>query len=448
MKYKYYNIKKILIINKGINKIIMSNNKSYKTQITIIGILFAVFGFITWLNGILIPFLKKSCELSDMQAYLVTTAFFAAYFFLALPSSWILSKLGTKNGMVVGLLTMTIGCLIFAYAGGQRSFTMFLSALFVLGMGLALLQTAANPYVSLIGPIESAATRISIMGICNKLAGILANLLLGSILLKNSDALQAQIDSTTDIAVKTQLLNDLSSRVQTPYIIMAIFLGIIAFIIKKSSLPDIKEQAGDEEGETELSRNKTSIYQFPHVWLGALAIFMYVGLEVMAGDLITIYGKNLGFTTDTSKFFSAFGLGGLLVGYVVCIAIVPKFISQEKYLTVSAVLGMLLTIGAYLATDKLAVGLLAALGFANAIMWPAIFPLGIRDVGGRFSNIASALLIMGIVGGAIIPPFYGWLYENNVMGLDFRSAFMLVTFICYIYVLWFGLRGHKVGFNK
>jgi MFS transporter, FHS family, L-fucose permease len=426
-----------------------NNSNGYMYQITIIGILFAVFGFVTWLNGILIPFLKKSCELTDQQAYYVATAFFAAYFFLALPSSWILGKLGTKNGMTLGLVIMALGCLVFVSAAGSRSYPIFLTGLFIVGMGLALLQTASNPYVSIIGPIESAATRISIMGICNKFAGIVANLVFGTILLGNADAIQKQIDGATDPSVKSQLLNDLASRVTTPYLILAGFLAVVAVVIYRSSLPDIREQASDDDtGDTALSRGKTSVFQFPHVLLGALAIFMYVGAEVMAGDLITIYGKNLGFDEDTSKFFAVFGLIGLLVGYATSIVLIPKYVKQETWLTVSAILGIILTFATYLTTGSIAVGCLASMGFANAVMWPAIFPLGIRDIG-RFTNTGSALLIMGIVGGALIPPFYGWLYrEGNPFGFKFDSAFLAVMLVCYIYILWFGLRGHKAGFPK
>ncbi len=421
-------------------------SSTYVYQISIIGMLFAVFGFITWLNGILIPFLKKSCELTDQQSFLVATAFFAAYFFLALPSSWILQKIGTKYGMSTGLIIMAIGCTVFIPAADARSFSMFLTGLFIQGMGLALLQTASNPYLSVIGPIESAASRISIMGICNKFAGIAANLLLGAVLLKNVDAIQAQIDTTPDLAVKTSLLNELSSRVVTPYSIMALFLLVVALVIQRSSLPDISEQVS-EDGDTDLSRNKKSIMEFPHVWLGALAIFAYVGVEVMAGDLITVYGKNLGFDTDKSKFFTTFGLVGLIVGYALSFYLIPKYVKQERWLTISAILGIILTVISNFAGDYMAVFCLAALGFANAVMWPAIFPLGIRDLG-RFTNTGSALLIMGIVGGAVIPPFYGWLYEKAGLGFNFRSAFLFIMLACYLYILWFGRRGHKMGFPK
>lgn len=423
-----------------------TRNPNYLLQISIIGLLFAVFGFITWLNSILIPFLKKSCELSDQQSYYVATAFFAAYFFLALPSSWILERLGTKNGMAVGLGIIGVGCLMFIPASAARSFPMFLTGLFIQGMGLALLQTAANPYVSIIGPIESAAKRISIMGVCNKLAGISANLLFGAMLLKNVDAIQKEIDSpATDAAQKMTLLNDLASRIATPYTVMAAALIMIALVIKYSSLPDIKEKTSDAETtDTALSKGKTSVFQFPHLLLGALAIFTYVGAEVMAGDLITIYGKNLGFSTDQSKYFTSFGLVGLLLGYGATILLIPKYVKQETWLLISATLGIVLTVTSYFVSGEHAVACLAALGFSNAVMWPAIFPLGIKNLG-RFTNTGSALLVMGIVGGAVIPPFYGWLYEHHIAGLDFRSAFMVIMVVCYSYILFYAKVGCKVG---
>jgi MFS transporter, FHS family, L-fucose permease len=421
-----------------------TKSSNYTYQITIIGILFAVFGLVTWLNGILIPFLKKSCELTDQQSYYVATAFFAAYFFLALPASWILNRIGTKNGMTLGLVIMAIGSAVFIPAAGARSFSMFLTGLFIQGAGLALLQTAANPYVSVIGPIESAATRISIMGICNKLMGIVGNLILASVLLKNSDEVQKQIDAAADAATKSQLLNDLAGRVVMPYSMLAIFLVLSALVIKLSSLPDIKEQTGDAgDQDTALSRGKTSIFQFPHVWLGALAIFFYVGAEVMAGDLIGSYGKNLGLAEDRTKYFTSFGLVGLLVGYLTNIILIPRYVKQETWLTVSAILGLILSVVSYMASAEIAVASIVAMGFANAVMWPAIFPLGIRDLG-RFTQTGSALLVMGIVGGAILPPLYGWLYEQANIGLNFRSAYFLMMFISYAYVLWFGTRGHKI----
>jgi MFS transporter, FHS family, L-fucose permease len=419
-----------------------NNNNNQFYAIAIIGSLFFIFGFVTWLNGILIPFLKKACELSDLQSYFVATAFFAAYFFMPIPSSYILKQLGTKRGMSVGLLIMAVGTLIFLPAASSRTFSLFLTGLFVQGTGLALLQTAANPYISVIGPIESAAQRISIMGICNKFAGIIGNLIFGAILLGNVDVIQEQITNATDAAVKEQLLSDLAGRIHTPYTILALILVAIAAWIYTSKLPDIKESTEtNDTGDTDLSRGKTSILQFRHVILGFLAIFFYVGAEVMAGDLITTYGKNIGFSSADSKYFTTFGLIGLLLGYVVSIVLIPKYVKQEFWLAVCAVLGLALTVCSNYVDQRSAVFCLAALGFANAVMWPAIFPLGIKNLG-RFTNIGSALLVMGIVGGAIVPPFYGWLYEHTSL-FDFRSAFMAIMTVCYLYILWFGLKGHK-----
>jgi MFS transporter, FHS family, L-fucose permease len=419
-----------------------ATKSNYTQQITIIGILFFVFGLVTWLNGILIPFLKLSCQLTDQQAFYVATAFFAAYFFLALPSSEILKQFGTKQGMSIGLVVMAIGSLIFIPAAHFRSFPLFLTGLFGQGMGLALLQTAANPYVSVIGPIESAAQRISIMGICNKLAGILGNLVFGAILLKNADKIEAEIKATTDLVAKNQLLDSLASRIFLPYAGLALLLSIMAVWINRSALPNITEQVSGDNNA--LSNEKSSLTQYPHVWLGALAIFFYVGAEVMAGDLITVYGKNLGFTGAQSKYFTSFGLIGLLLGYVASIFLIPRIIKQETYLLISTILGMILTVGSYITTGETTITCLAALGFANAVMWPAIFPLGIKGLG-KLTDRGSALLIMGIVGGALIPPFYGWLYEKSGLGLDFRSAFLVIMLICYTYILWFALVGHRAS---
>ncbi len=419
----------------------MSKQKN-QSALIIIGILFFIFGFVTWLNGILIPFLKKACELTDLQSYFVATAFFAAYFVMAIPSSAILEKLGTKQGMAVGLFIMALGSLIFIPAANARTFGLFLLGLFVQGTGLALLQTAANPYISVLGPIESAAQRISIMGIFNKLAGMAGNLIFGSILLANVDSIQAQIDDkATDIVTKNGLLIDLVGRINAPYSLLALFLSIMAYLIFMSDLPDIKENAVEAQ-DKKVSDGKVSIWDYPQVYLGFLAIFFYVAAEVMAGDLISTYGKNLGFSSDQSKYFTTFGLIGLLLGYLVSIVLIPKFVKQEIWLSVCTVLALALSIASYFVDDKSAVFCLAALGFTNAVMWPAIFPLGIKNLG-RFTNQGSAILIMGIVGGAVVPPLYGWLYEKAGIGLDFRSAFVIVMSICYLYILWFGLRGHK-----
>ncbi|MGV3508988.1 MAG: sugar MFS transporter, partial [Sphingobacteriaceae bacterium] len=351
--------------------------------ILIIGALFFIFGFVTWINGTLIPFLKLACNLeTDAQAFFVTFAFYMAYFFLALPSSWILKKTGMKDGMAMGLGVMAIGAIIFVPAANSRSFALFLTGLFVQGAGLSLLQTASNPYISIVGPIESAAQRISIMGICNKVAGILSPLILGAIVLKDATALESKIAETTDVLSKNALLDELAGRVVTPYIVIAVSLVILAFWIRKSSLPDIDASKVNAQPEGKaLDAGKTSALHFPHLVLGVLCLFLYVGVEVLAGDAIGMYGKSFGIPLDETKNYTSFTLGAMLVGYIIGIIAIPKYISQENSLKISAVLGVLFALGALLTQGYVSVGFVAALGLANALMWPAIFPMAIRGLG-------------------------------------------------------------------
>lgn len=433
---------------------------NYTYQITIIGLLFFIFGFVTWLNGTLIPFLKLACELNTSQAFFVTFAFYISYFFLAIPSSQILKRTGFKNGMALGLLVMAVGCLVFVPAANMRAFPLFLTGLFIQGMGLSLLQTASNPYISIIGPIDSAAQRISIMGICNKIAGILSPLILSSIVLKNATEIEKQVEAATDTALRSGLLDELAGRVIMPYVVMAVVLTGLALMIRKSSLPEIDtENMGADNNDEQairdnildknpleqaaapalnLSAGRTSVWQFPHLVLGALAIFFYVGAEVMSGDGIGIYGRALGFQLDQTKYFTSFTLAAMLLGYVLNIVLIPKFISQQNYLKYSALLGLALTVVTYFTTGSAAVSSIALLGLANAVMWPAIFPLAINGLG-RFTQIGSALLVMGIAGGAVMPQIYG-LLEKPV---GHQAAFLIVMLPCYLYILYYAIRGYK-----
>ena len=419
----------------------MQQQQNNRYAITIIGILFFVFGFVTWLNGTLIPFLKLACQLdNDIQAFFVTFAFYMAYFFLAIPSSVILKKTGFKNGMALGLLIMAVGCIIFIPAANTRTFGLFLTGLFVQGMGLALLQSASNPYISIIGPIESAAQRISIMGICNKVAGMLSPLILGALVLKNAGKLKEQITAATNAAEKETLLNELSARVITPYIIMAVILFLLSIMIKRSSLPEI-ETAKEDITSTDAVK-KTSILQFPHLLLGVLCLFLYVGVEVMAGDAIGTYGKELGMPLDETKYFTTFTLLSMLAGYIIGIFAIPKYISQQKALAFSAVLGMLLSAAVFVSTGYWAISFIALLGLANALMWPAIFPLAIAGLG-KFTKTGTALLIMGIAGGALLPLLYTTLKDKGIFST--HLSFLICILPPYLYILYYAVKGFTVG---
>lgn len=415
---------------------------SYVQALSILGILYFMMGFVTWVNGTLIQFLKIACELTISQALLVTMAFFMAYFFLALPSSLVINKTGYKSGMALSLVVIAVGCLVFIPAANTRNFGLFLTGLFVQGAGLSLLQTASNPYASIIGPIESAAKRISILGICNKLAGVISPLVIGAVVLKNASGLEDQIAKATDVAERTILLDNLASRVIMPYVVLAIVLVIIAFLINRSSLPEIdtNDEGIEVKGGAIVAGKRTNIFQYPYLLLGVFCIFVYVGVEVMAGDVIGLYGKSLGMSLDKTKYFTSFTLVAMLVGYVIGIITIPKYLSQDMSLRICAILGIVFTTGAFLTTGYVAVTFIALLGLANSLMWPAIFPLAIEKLG-RFTKIGSAMLVMGIAGGGVIPQIYGGLSDI----IDFRLAFLYVTIPCYIYILFFAIAGHKLG---
>jgi FHS family L-fucose permease-like MFS transporter len=409
---------------------------SFIIPLIIIGAFFFIFGFTTWANSQLIPYFKIACELSNSQALLVATAFFAAYFVMALPSSYILDKIGYKKGMILGLLVMAGGALLFIPAAQSRSYPSFLVALFVIGTGLALLQTASNPYVTILGPIESAAQRISIMGICNKLAGIVAVVVMGGIVLKNVDAFKIHL-ATLAPAEKVHELDELAKRVINPYITIAIILVAFSILLAFLHLPEVKQE---EESETSLSKSKTSILQFPYLLLGALAIFFYVGVEVISYDTFTLFGESLGFSTGKAAGFAKFTGYGLLLGYVLGIVCIPRFISQRTALIGSCILSMLFVGAALMTKGMFAVACFAGLGFSNAIMWPAIWPLAIDKLG-RFTRKGAALLIMGIVGGAVLPP----LYAEFANAIGSRQLGYIIMIPCYLYILYFALAGYKAG---
>jgi glucose/galactose transporter len=432
------------------------SKSEYIFSISLIGVLFFLFGFVTWLNGALIPFLKTACELNDIAAYLVTFAFYISYFVMAIPSSKILERIGFRNGMTLGLAVMALGALIFIPAALNRSYFLFLNGLFILGSGLALLQTAVNPYVTIIGPIESAAKRISIMGICNKIAGVLAPILLASILLKDAEHIKETLASTLDLSQKATLLDELANRLIMPYLYMAGFLAALAFMIRFANLPEINP----EENETNhKGNNHKSIFSYPHLILGVIALFFYVGVEVIAGDTIIRYGESLGVAMASAKYFTSLMLIFMVIGYFFGVAFIPKLISQQKALAICAILGILLTLAAIFVsstsfleipfidlltfesitlTIPYTVLFIAMLGLANSLVWPAIWPLALDGVG-KYTKIGSALLIMAIAGGATLPLIYGWLSEV----LESTQQAYWIAIPCYLIILYFAIWGHK-----
>lgn len=430
-----------------------SIKQNNNVAIAIVAGLFFIFGFVTWVNGALIPFMKTVNELTQAQSYLVASAFYISYVLMALPASYLLKKTGYLKGMSIGLFVMALGALIFIPAAGSRTYLLFLIGLFVQGTGMTVIQTAVNPYITILGPIESGAKRIAIMGIANKIAGALGALIFGALLLSGIDDVNDKLNTVSG-SEKDALLDTMADSVVTPYVIMAIVLVVLGILIRKAPLPHVEAETEDnvEMGKTTL---KTSIFQFPHLWFGVLTLFVYVGAEVIAGDTIIAYGIALGISAEKAKFFTTFTLMAMVITYALGVVLIPKYLKQDTALKISAALGIILSICILSTKGFTSVLFVAALGIANALVWPAVWPLTLNGLG-KFTKTASALLIMAIAGGAIIPPLYGRLVDSNKEELIFNgitevnasataateSYWVLIP--CYAIILFFAFWGHKI----
>ncbi len=413
--------------------------KNYGPMLTI-GSLFFVFGFVTWVNSVLIPYFKLICGLSVKEAMLVAFAFYISYFVMAFPSSIILKKTGYKNGMMLGLFVMAAGALVFVPAASTRAYGIFLIGLFIEATGLTLLQTAANPYVTILGPIESAASRISIMGVCNKLAGAIAPLLLVGAIVKNPneiDQIKAQLVTMSAIQ-KNAVLDELSSRLISPYIVISLVLIGLGLLIKLTSLPDIHDQNTTTGAGLKPAENK-SLFQHKHLLLGALAIFCGVSVEVLAVDSIINYAQYTGLSFREAKYFATYTLLIMIISYFIGIFTIPKIITQRKALTISATIGILLTVLAITIKGPTSVWFISLLGLGNALLWPSIWPLSLSGLGAATSK-GSALLIMGVVGGGLAPLAYGALSDAANPQLAY---WVLIPF--YLFILYFSISGYKAG---
>ena len=426
--------------------------KNNTTAIVIIASLFFIFGFVTWINGALIPFMKTINELTDAQSYLVASASYISFVVMALPASYILNKIGYKKGMSLGLIIMGVGALIFIPAAEARTYWVFLTGIFIQGVGMTILQTAANPYITILGPIESGAKRIAIMGIANKTAGALGSLIFGALLLSGIDETKEKLSGVT-LEEKNTLLDAMADSVFMPYLIMALVLFILGILIRKAPLPQVEASETEiiEEGKTA----KTSIFQFPNLWLGVVALFVYVGAEVIAGDTIIAYGISLGFTGEEAKYFTTYTLLAMVVTYAMGVFLIPKYLKQKTALIASALLGIVFSFCILNTTGFVSILFVAALGIANALVWPAIWPLTLEGLG-KFTKTRSALLIMAISGGAIIPPLSGRIIDankqelitNGIQEIDALAIASLdsywILIPCYVIILMFVVWVHKI----
>ena len=430
------------------NPVSVSSLTQRDTQISImlIGMMFFIFGFVSWANSILIPYFKIACELNNFKAYLVTFAFYISYFIMSVPASYVLKSIGFKKGMMLGFWIMSIGAFIFIPAAMSRAYPIFLLGLFTLGTGLAILQTAANPYITLLGPKESAAQRISIMGICNKGAGILAPLAFAAVILKATDSDLFKSLEHMSGANRNLALNELIQRVIVPYFCVGILLFLLGLAVRFSPLPEIETDEENEE-TTQANSNKTSILQFPHLILGAVAIFLHVGTQVIAIDTVIGYAGSMNIQLMEAKIFPSFTLAATIFGYIIGIICIPKYVSQVNALRTCTILGLLFSFGILMTSGNvelaglnvdISICFVVLLGLANSLIWAGIWPLALDGLG-KFTKIGASILIMGLCGNAILPLFYGYFADLY----DLRLAYA-VLIPCYLYLIFYAIRGHKI----
>ena len=448
--------------------------RSYSGPMVLMTTLFFLFGAVTNFNDVLMPYLKDVCQLTDFQSTAVQSAFFGAYFLMSLPAGWVLKKLGYQRGIVVGLLVMAGGALLFIPAANSRAFALFLTALATLGAGITLLQVAANPYVSILGPARGAAARVSVVGVANNFGGALSPLVGGLVLFGGSVALKARLAALP----LAERLAEESQLVKGPYVGLAVFLVLLAalffFLVKLPDIEGIPEEAAEEARP--MAAERTSALTFPHLVLGIGAIFVYVGVEVGLGSFLIRYGESqgirqlsvftqslvqglnvatnyalvlfgkepsaidttIGFTKAVGAVLVSSYWFGSLVGRVVGIPLLLKFHNRVLLVAVCAA-GTALVGASILSTGETALWLIVLCGLMNSIMWPVIFPLAITGLG-PFTKQGSSYLIMAIVGGALIPPLMGWLATH---GGGLRVAFV-VPALCYVYLLFYALSGYRV----
>lgn len=431
----------------------VKSTPSTMLPMVIIGTLFFVFGFITWLNGALIPFLQIVCNLNGTEALLIAFSFYIAYVVMALPMSFVLNKMGYKNAMTFGLVLIAVGCCLFVPAAKTQAFILFITAQFVVGSGLTILQTASNPYLVKIGPSESAAARISIMGLLNKGAGWLAPMVFIALVLGDLSGITEQSIAALPEAERSAQIQQLAQSLIMPYLGMAAALVLLAIALSFSGLPELDLDVEDQK-LAEYGKGKGSVLQFPQLVFGVIALFCYVGVEVIAGDTIGLAGSQLGVPgalglTSYTMFF-------MVVGYSLGLLLVPNVCTQHQLLTLSSVLGIALSIGIPFTNAESQlfasflwgwtgitalpdpITLIALLGLANAIVWPAVWPLALEGLG-KFTARGSALLIMGIAGGAIIPLLFGFAADH----FGVLNAYW-TTIPCYAFILFYALKGWRL----
>jgi len=393
--------------------------KTMVVPLMIIGSMFAVLGFALGINAFFVPFVKDAFNISITMSYLVMTATFLSFVVFGVPSGAIIKKFGYKGGMIIAFLIMALGFYLIAPSAKIVSFPLLLLALFISGMGQTLLTGAVNTYVSILGPPESAASRIALMGICSKTFYAVASLTL------------AVFMDLSNVHVEDTIL---------PFYIISGVLVVMGIMYYFAPLPDIlaegEEETEDPSADSSYATSKTSIFQFPHLLLGVFAIFFDIGVEYIALGTINDYATILKLPSPENYVW--FVSAGMVIGYLFGVVFIPKYISQSVALLVSTISGALVTVLIVLTPVGISIYLVSLLGLANALMWPAIWPIAIADLG-KFTKMGSSFLVMGIIGGAFLPLLFGYIADVGSHQIAY-----IVCLPAYFYIMYYALSGSKI----
>lgn len=395
------------------------NTKSFALPLAFIGVMFFSLGFALGINSVLVPVLKGSLEISSAESYLIIAATFIPFLIFGYPAGLTIKKIGYKRTMVLSFLMFAIAFGLFIPSASYESFPLFLLASFISGTANAYLQAAVNPYITILGPIDSAAKRISIMGICNKLAWPAAPLFLAAVIGKKIEAVQL-ID------------------IQRPFVWIIVIFLVLGLTVCVAPLPEVKAVGEDEEcvDDCPYAAGKRSIWQFPHLLLGCLALFLYVGVETLALATTVDYATALGLSDPQQ--YALFPSIGLVTGYVCGIVFIPRWLKQDTALKICAWLAVFGSLLIVLTPAEWSIWAVSIIALACSLMWPALWPLAMADLG-RFTKQGSSLLVIAIVGGAVIPPIFGLL--KDLFGA--QNAYW-ICLPCFLYILYYALVGYKI----
>lgn len=408
-------------------------------SLVMLSCLFFVFGLVSWVNSILVPYFKVACELeNEVQSYLAQFAFYIAYLVMTVPASYLLSRTGYKKGAMIGLWILAIGAFIFVPAATTRTYNLFLIGLFTMGTALAILQTVANPFVTIIGPIESAAKRISIVGICNKLAGILAPIIFSALVIAPQKEKMALIESgqLTDSA-KDVALGELLRGVIPPYVVLGVLLLIFGVVFYKSSIKDINPSK-NKKSETDETEGRKSLFAYPYLVLGCLALFCHLGTQALSINTIIGYAKSAG--VENVTIFPSLTLTCTMIGYFFGVMLIPKHLSQQQTLKICTLLGLVLSVLVMVFESQYSIWCLVLMGVPNSVIYAGIWPLAIHDLG-KWTNIGSAIMVMALCASAIFPLIYASIADAT--GSLHTAYWILIP--GFAYMVYYAFHGHKIN---